>query len=111
MATTGFTARLAHAIEQSPMSQQDLADITNINRSVMSRIVNGTRPARDDEIVAMASALNISTDWLLTGKENAEIQDKNVDLKKVMDDEDVLLSYDGKPIPDEYAEMIKKLLS
>lgn len=36
---------------------------------------------------------------------------KNVDLKQVMEDEDVLLSYDGKPIPEEYAEMIKKLLS
>ncbi|QBO36941.1 XRE family transcriptional regulator [Periweissella cryptocerci] len=114
MPNTGFTARLEQAMEQVGMTQRDLAETTNINKAVINRIILGTRPARDNEITAMAEALNVSTDWLLKGTHSSETndpQDKNIDLKKAIEDEDVLLSYDGKPIPDEYAEMIKKLLS
>lgn len=61
--TTG--ERIILTRENLGLSQKRLAEITDINKSVLSRIEAGSRPLRDDEIIKIAKALNVSTDFLL----------------------------------------------
>lgn len=61
--TIGERIRLVR--EDRDLSQRQLAEKTDINKSVLSRIESGDRAARDIEIVVIASCLNVSTDYLL----------------------------------------------
>ncbi len=47
------------------ITQTELAKQINISRSVMNRIELGSRAIRDDELRAIAIALEVSTDYLL----------------------------------------------
>ncbi|MDF2790479.1 MAG: helix-turn-helix protein, partial [Neobacillus sp.] len=51
--------------EKKGLRQKDLADKVNLNVSVMNRIEKGTRPITDSEIVRLADAPEISTEYLL----------------------------------------------
>ena len=51
--------------ESKNITQKDLADKIGINRSVLNRIEQGTRPARDEEIKCLASFFGVPTDYLL----------------------------------------------
>ena len=57
--------RISYELDRLEMTQRQLADITNINKSVINRIVLGSRPARDDELLSIANALNVSVDYLI----------------------------------------------
>ena len=61
--TTGD--RIRNAREDKDILQQELANAINMNVSVLNRIEKGTRPIRDDELVRIARALQVSTDYLL----------------------------------------------
>ena len=47
------------------LTQKELSDHTGINQSVLSRIENGTRPVRDDELKIFADFFDVSADYLL----------------------------------------------
>ena len=51
--------------ERQGLNQKELAEKLNINRSVLNRIENGTRPVRDDELKIIADYFNVSADYLL----------------------------------------------
>lgn len=61
--TTG--EKIRNIREDHDILQQELADATGINVSVLNRIEKGRRPVRDDELLAIAKCLNVSTDTLL----------------------------------------------
>lgn len=61
--------RISHLREKAGLSQLDFSRKVNINNSVMNRIEKGSRPIRDDELLAIASCLGVSTDYLLTGSD------------------------------------------
>lgn len=76
------SVRIINLRELNDMTQKDLAEKTNINKSVMNRIESGERALRDDEIVRIAKVLGVSTDYLLGKSEiknpyhnNERIQD------------------------------------
>ncbi len=47
------------------IQQGELANAVGLHQSVLNRIEKGSRPARDTEIAAIASYLQISSDYLL----------------------------------------------
>ena len=51
--------------ERQGLNQKELAKSLNMNRSVLNRIENGTRPVRDDELKIIADYFNVSADYLL----------------------------------------------
>lgn len=51
--------------ENLGLNQKELAEALNMNRSVLNRIENGTRPVRDDELTVFADYFNVSADYLL----------------------------------------------
>ena len=51
--------------DEKDITQKELADTINISYSVMNRIESGERPARDEEIIKIAKALGVTSDYLL----------------------------------------------
>lgn len=51
------------------LTQQELADATGISRGNLSNYEKDRFKPASDAIVAIASYFNVTTDWLLTGKE------------------------------------------
>lgn len=47
------------------IQQGELATAIGIHQSVLNRIEKGSRPARDSEIIAIASFLQVTSDYLL----------------------------------------------
>ena len=47
------------------LNQKELAESLRMNRSVLNRIENGTRPIRDDELKIIADFFKVSADYLL----------------------------------------------
>lgn len=52
-------------LDENDLTQLELAEKLDINKSVLNRIISGERPARDIEILTIASFFNVSTDYLL----------------------------------------------
>lgn len=61
-----------------------------------------------DRLQAVADVLHVSVDYLL-GNGKPESVPQNIDLKQAMR-EDKALAWDGKPIPPEELEMIRRIL-
>lgn len=78
--------------ETKDMTQTELANAVNINRSVLNRIENGSRPLRDDELKELARFFNVSTDYLLGNYGQISTYDDKerqlVNLYRVLNDAD-----------------------
>ena len=61
----GVPANIIKLRENLGLNQKELAEALNMNRSVLNRIENGTRPVRDDELTVFADYFNVSADYLL----------------------------------------------
>lgn len=61
-------SRIKYLQEQAKLSQEELADKVSLNRAVVSRIENGTRPIRDAELESFADVFNVTTDYILGRK-------------------------------------------
>lgn len=88
------------------MSLQEVAEKAGLSKNIIYQYGKGTNPSLET-LGKIAAVLNVSADALL-GKTNHHSTKTSVDLAK--DDEDIILSFDGKPIPDEDKELIRRLL-
>ena len=62
-----FGARLRRAIERAETSQSRLAEKIGQPRSRVSEWVRGKRVPRLQDVIAIATELRVSLDWLVTG--------------------------------------------
>lgn len=62
-----FSARLKWALEKAGMKPVDLSNITGIGKSSISRYLKGEYIPKQRKLTRIASALNVSEGWLLTG--------------------------------------------
>ncbi|MBR2214394.1 MAG: helix-turn-helix domain-containing protein [Selenomonadaceae bacterium] len=74
--------RIKNVREDRDILQQEMADAIGMNVSVLSRIENGTRQVRDDELVKIADKLNVTTDYLLGRDNQGATPDKLPELTK-----------------------------
>ncbi len=84
MSVAGNIIRLR---ERQGLSQKELAANLNMNRSVLNRIENGTRPVRDDELKTIADYFDVSADYLLGRKmpKVPSLSDEQIDILKGFD--------------------------
>lgn len=75
--------RIIRLRESKEWSQRELAKRVNLNVSVMNRIESGERPVRDHELVAIASVLDVSTDYLL-GREEKPNRPNDQEFEELM---------------------------
>ena len=60
-----FSERIKTALKMNGITQQELAERTNINKGNMSRYVNGNANPKIDKIELMANVLGIDGAWLM----------------------------------------------
>lgn len=63
--------RIEKILENSNMSQRDLANRIGVDESIVSRIIKGERTPKSDVLANIATALHTTSDYLL-GIENDE---------------------------------------
>ena len=88
-----FGDRLQFALNQTGMSQSQLASATGITKSTISRYISGVFEPKQKAIQKLATALNVSEKWLSGGDMHQEVTDeadKNAFLVTKKAKEDVL---------------------
>lgn len=108
-----FQTRLQTALNESGMTQAELARRTGIGRNSISDYLKGKYLAKQQYVGALARALNVDEGWLMgvsdrkERKHPDEKQQNTQNVKTDITDEDIdhyfngLRSYKGLPISDE----------
>lgn len=61
--------RIEEKMKKQKLSQKDLALMVGVTESALSRYINGERAPKLDVLANMATALNTTVDYLVTGVE------------------------------------------
>ncbi|WP_100406228.1 helix-turn-helix domain-containing protein [Bacillus solitudinis] len=77
--------RIESIMEKKDIKQNQLAEKVGINKSVLNRIINGSRPCKDFELAKIADVLDVSTDYLL-GRLNYAAKDGYSNREKTKDE-------------------------
>lgn len=83
--------RIISLREKKGWTQKELANRIKINVSVMNRIESNDRPVKDNELVALANALDCTTDFLLGRTDTPE------STKKPQADEEAFQAFISDP--------------
>ena len=98
--------RIQNTAKKRGMSLRELNNRAGLGTNAIYRWKK-SKPAAD-KLQAVADVLHVSVDYLL-GNEKSESVPQNIDLKQAMR-EDKALAWDGKPIPPEEMEIIRRIL-
>lgn len=93
--------------ERKGWTQRELANRVGLNTSVMNRIESGERPAKDEEIVKLATVLDTTTDFLLGRSTTANLQDEEKEFEAFANDPSLEKWY--KELPASKEEDLRKL--
>ncbi|MEK1345789.1 helix-turn-helix transcriptional regulator [Limosilactobacillus fermentum] len=88
--------------EQRGWSIQELASRLNIDRTYLSKSESGKRSFKVSEVNRLAELFGVSVDSLLGRPENNNTAD--------LADDDTIFTFEGKPIPEQDLEYMKRLL-
>ena len=64
--------RIAELLEKSGYTQKELASMVGVTEASMSRYINNDREPKAEVIANLATALNTTTDYLISGVEEKE---------------------------------------
>lgn len=64
--------RIQSRRKQKGYTQEQLADMMNVSVQMISNLERGNKAIRIDNLVNLSKILDISTDYILTGKETVE---------------------------------------
>lgn len=68
----GFGERIAKLLETEGYTQRELATMIGVTEAALSRYLKNEREPKMEIIANIATALNTTTDYLLTGKDDTE---------------------------------------
>lgn len=99
--------RIKEISDERGMNLRDVAKKAGMkSETAIYRYNQGVQP-RKSTLIAIADVLNVSPKYLSGETNEKDYKDKPVvDLNK----DDAILTFDGKPIPEEDMELIKRLL-
>ncbi|CAJ1226574.1 helix-turn-helix domain-containing protein [Lactiplantibacillus xiangfangensis] len=101
--------RLKELRKTNHYTQQAFAEKMNIPRTTYAAYEQGKRQPDNELLLRFANIFNVSTDYLLGIKKDTKTQ--TVDLKEQFDDKNKIMTYQGRPIPEEDLKYIKRLLN
>lgn len=107
MANLKLAKKIIDLREQKDMSQAELARRMNIDKSSMNKIENGSRKVSSEELLAFSTIFDVTTDYLL-GK--TTIKEPSKTKQAEITDDQVIMTFEGKPIQPEDLDLIKRLL-
>lgn len=64
--------RIQNRRKQLMLTQEQLADMMNVSIQMVSNLERGNKAIRIDNLINLSQILDISTDYILTGKETAD---------------------------------------
>ena len=109
-----FNIRLKELRNQKNMTQDELGKVLNVSGKTIGTWERDSRQPNIETINALANYFNVSTDYLLGRKEDSKTKndDKQVDLTGIgqKEDEEKIFSYEGKEIPKQDLELIRRIL-
>ncbi|MCI5942948.1 MAG: helix-turn-helix transcriptional regulator [Ligilactobacillus animalis] len=109
-----FNIRLKELRNQKNMTQDELGKVLNVSGKTIGTWERDSRQPNIETINALANYFNVSTDYLLGRKEDSKTanDDKQVDLTGIGQKEDgeKIFSYEGKEIPKQDLELIRRIL-
>lgn len=97
-----FKIRLRQAIDESGLSQAEVARRAGIGRNSITAYLKGRYLAKQQYLGALARVLNVNEGWLM-GVSDDKVREDTVD-----EFVNGLRSYQGKPVSDEQREYIRK---
>lgn len=72
---TGIGKRIQNRRKQLMLTQEQLAEMMNVSIQMVSNLERGNKAIRIDNLINLSQILDISTDYILTGKETPEDMD------------------------------------
>lgn len=69
---SGIGKRIQNRRKQLMITQEQLADMMNVSIQMVSNLERGNKAIRIDNLINLSHILDISTDYILTGKETVD---------------------------------------
>lgn len=91
--------------KQKHLTQKDLAKLMHVSQQTIGAWETERAIPGSDTLALLANLFNVSTDYLL-GRDTKEDALKTADLA----DDDTIFTFEGKPIPEQDLEYMKRLL-
>ncbi|GEK06119.1 helix-turn-helix domain-containing protein [Schleiferilactobacillus harbinensis] len=89
------------------MSLQVVAEKAGLSKNIIYQYKHAKSPSLEN-LTKISQVLGVSTADLIGEKRQPSKRD--IDLKQAMHDNDTVVAWDGKPIPPEEMEMIRRIL-
>lgn len=97
----GFAEKFKELRKEHRYTQKDIANILDVKPTTISAWELGNNSPRMDMLQKISDVFNVDTGYFFDEKSN-----QTVDL----DDDDVIFTYEGRKIPKEDLEMIKRFM-
>ncbi|WP_129045042.1 helix-turn-helix domain-containing protein [Companilactobacillus metriopterae] len=106
-----FGIRLRNLRNEHNFTQEELAEKIGVSPKTIGTWERETREPPIKTINKLSKIFNVPTDYLLGNSENKSSinNDEVVDMKEAFDGK-VVMTYEGKPIPKQDIELMKRLL-
>ena len=72
---TGIGKRIQNRRKQLMLTQEQLAEMMNVSIQMVSNLERGNKAIRIDNLINLSQILDVSTDYILTGKATADDHD------------------------------------
>lgn len=88
------------------MSQSELAKVVGVSQTTVTAWETGKAEPSSSAISSLADYFNVTTDYLLGRPEKKDDDAKTADIE----DDDVIFTYEGRRIPKEDLELIRRIM-
>ena len=98
--------RISELRKQAGMSQFQLAKVLDIATSTLGMYETGKREPSLKVMNRIANYFNVTNDYMIGRHEKKDDDTKTADIK----DDDVIFTYEGRQIPKEDLELIRRIM-
>lgn len=100
--------RIKKTAKNKNLSLQNVAEKAGLGINAIYRWK--TQAPTTDSICKVAKVLNVSTDYLLGVSDDPEPSKKNKPTEVDLNNDNTIMTFEGRPIPEEDMELIRRLL-
>lgn len=84
----GIGKRIQNRRKQLGYTQEQLADLMNVSIQMVSNLERGNKAIRIDNLIHLSYILNVSTDYILTGKQTSHDANRLADRIRQLTDKE-----------------------
>ena len=99
--------RIRDLRKQKRMSQTELAKSAGVSQTTVTAWETGKAEPSSSAVARLADIFNVTTDYLLGRPNKQETKKDDVELS----DDDVIMTWQGKPLSDEDRELIRRIMN